>query len=146
MCGSDHHCWLCSAHRSQSIMMSKGGKWHQSSLLSLSSMCCPENPHRRSNNLPSCVPGVPQIPAFTLSVSGPYAHPASLCICVVSQKHKLSFKTQPLGTQCSEDPCWFSREGTPHTGALAVCSRRAVAPMCRCFEFRVKHSKNLSPG
>ena len=52
----------------------------------------PRSPSRRVNNLPSCVPGIPQFPVFTLSVSVPSACLAARCTCVLSKAGQLSLK------------------------------------------------------
>ena len=51
---------------------------------------CPRSPSRRANNLPSCFPGIPQFPVFTLSV--PSACLAAWCTCVLSKAGQLSLK------------------------------------------------------
>ena len=47
----------------------------------------------QKSHLPSCVPGVPQISAFTSLVSRPSVHKIEQYTCVVHQAHRQSFIT-----------------------------------------------------
>lgn len=123
----------CAAHQSKSILMD-GGKWDQPSpsfpQRRVRGCCCLGNPHRRTNNHPSFVPCVPQIPVFILSVSEPAAiFPSknTQCACVLTQAHQLSFKTPNFRDMAYMDPCLSSRRGLAALG-LSVCPKRAVVP------------------
>ena len=90
---------------------------------------CLGSPPRRKNNLPSCVPGVSQIPAFTLSMPRLSVCLAVQCTCVLSQAGWVSFKALNL---------WWS---VAALRLMPVCPRRGVAPKCRGMEFGGKLSK-----
>ena len=86
-CSSFHYGALCCSLKSIDANVWQGeGVWHHTLLSSLErgiqACFCSGNPHRRANNLPSFVPGIPQVPAFTLSVS---EHPSgAVLLCFIS--------------------------------------------------------------
>lgn len=105
--------------------------------------CCARSPHRRANNLPSCVSGFCQILAFTLSVSEPSTCPAVQCSCILSQAWSWVSKPQILGTWCVKDLCWSSQGGSHHAVGGASCPpKKTVTGPQKALEFIVKCNKN----
>ena len=70
--------------------------------------CCSESPHWSLNNIPSCVPGIPQIPDFTPSVTS--CLPNQQCSAPEFYlRHTGWVSNLPtLGIEGSTDPCWSS--------------------------------------
>lgn len=127
--------------------MVRGKKWRQLALSSLEkrvrACCCSRSPHRRANSLPSCVPGFPWTPAFTLC--HPSAHLAAQCSCVLSQVHWLGFKPPNFrGPDVSWTHAGSLGEGLTVLWLVLVCLRRAIAGTCRGMEFMEKHSKRAA--
>lgn len=102
---------------------------------------CPGSSHRRVNNLPSCVPGILQIPAFTMPVSGPSAQPSVQHTCVLFQACSWFLRLQILGTWHSLDLVDPLEEGLPMLGAVLFCHRGSPYKRVLLLEFIVKHSK-----
>ena len=101
------------------------------------------SPHRRANNLPSCVPGYHNIPAFILSVSELSACQMKQHSCVLSQVCSLVFKTSNLRKpQILADPLG---EGLAALWPVLVCPRKTVSQPHSSLEFIVKCSKMTAP-
>ena len=94
------------------------------------------------NNLPLCVPGIPQIAVLTLFVSGPPAAPAAWGTLGSIPVRQLSLKTPNF-----RDLAWCAPVLILWWGSLTAfvlmqgCPGRAVPSKCRGVEFGVKHSK-----
>lgn len=122
----------------------QGEKWRQLALSSLEkrvrAYCCSRSPCRRANSLPSCVPGFPWTPAFTLCYRS--AHLAAERSCILSQVHWLGFKTPNFsGPGVSWTHAGSLGEGLTVLWLVLVCPRRAIEGTCRGMEFMEKHSE-----
>lgn len=123
--------------------MDYGEKWCQPSFSYLErgvrTLHFPVTPQIRANNLPSSVPGIPQIPASTLSMSTLSAHQTAYCTCVLSQAHWMGVKNPNFRV-----PAWHGLvlviwgKGLMSLWQVQVCPRRAIPPMHESLKFKVQ--------
>ena len=86
-----------------------------------------------------CVGGIPQIPAFSLSVSGLSACQADVFfISDTLDEFQNSKPQEPVVVQTCAGSLG---ESFARLGLVPVCPNGAVTPMHRSWEFRVTHSK-----
>ncbi|XP_072607408.1 mitochondrial adenyl nucleotide antiporter SLC25A24-like [Vulpes vulpes] len=105
--------------------------------------CFSEGPHRKANNLLSCVSGFHQIPALNLSVPG---HDHTWCHCspVFYLWLVAGFQnSQPYRVQQGVDLLPSPREEPRNIVPVPLCPRKAKAWLSRWLESMVKPSDKL---
>ena len=99
-----------------------------------------QKPSQKSKQSLLVCPRLPSDPCLHLVCVQPICPPGSAVhLCFISGTSAKFQNSELQG--CGMDLHWSSGGGSPHTLAMLVCARKAVAPTCRSLESRVKCSK-----